>query len=99
MSSLGKSLPDALILDLLMPDISGFEILRLLRAEPATLNLPVLVYTSKRLSEAEAAQLASWQAKVIRKEDVATRLSAKPFLDWMKSLGLTHAASNGGVNV
>jgi signal transduction histidine kinase/DNA-binding response OmpR family regulator len=99
MSSLGKGLPDALILDLLMPDISGFEILRQLRSEPATESLPVLVYTSKRLTEAEAAQIDSWQAKVIRKEDVATRLSAKPFLDWMKSLGLTRGTANEELNV
>jgi CheY-like chemotaxis protein len=88
MSALNEGLPYALILDLLMPDISGFEILRHLRSQLATESLPVLIYTSKTLSDAEKAQLASWQAKIIRKEDIATRLSAKPFLDWAKSVGL-----------
>jgi signal transduction histidine kinase/CheY-like chemotaxis protein len=87
-SSLNDSLPDAVILDLLMPDISGFEILRQLRAKPATERLPVLIYTSKVLSEAEKAQLELWDAKIIRKEDITTRLSAQPFLDWVKSVGL-----------
>jgi CheY-like chemotaxis protein len=88
LSSLNESLPDGVILDLLMPDISGFEILRQLRAKPATERLPVLIYTSKVLSEAEKAQLEVWDTKVIRKEDITTRLSAQPFLDWVKSVGL-----------
>ncbi len=85
---LKESVPDAMILDLLMPDISGFEILRQLRAEKATENLPVLIYTSKPLSENERAQLESMRVRIIRKEDVSTRLSAKPFLDWLRAAGL-----------
>jgi len=88
LTALSESLPDALILDLLMPDFSGFEILRQLRSKPATEKLPVLIYTSKVLSDAEKAQLNSWNASVIRKEDVSSRLSAKPFLDWVKNVGL-----------
>ena len=40
MSLLNEKLPDAVILDLLMPDISGFEILRQLRMKQATQGLP-----------------------------------------------------------
>ena len=71
-----------------MPDISGFEILRRLRAQPETKSLPVLIYTSKVLSDEEKSQLDSCQARIIRKEDVTTRLSAQPFLDWLGSVGL-----------
>lgn len=99
MSSLSESLPDAIILDLLMPDISGFEILRQIRTQPTTRNLPVLIYTSKQLSEAEKAQLDAWGASVIRKEDISTRLSAQPFLDWVKSAGLTPGMSARENNV
>jgi hypothetical protein len=48
----------------------------------------VLIYTSKVLSDVEKAQLESLKTRVIRKEDVTTRLSAQPFLDWVKSVGL-----------
>jgi signal transduction histidine kinase/CheY-like chemotaxis protein len=88
LAALEAKLPDAVILDLLMPDIGGFEILRQLRASPATEKLPVLIYTSKPLSESERAQLESLRARVVRKEDVSTRLSAQPFLDWLSAAGL-----------
>jgi signal transduction histidine kinase/DNA-binding response OmpR family regulator len=85
---LNRDLPDAVILDLLMPDVSGFEILRQLRSSSGTANLPILIYTSKPISDAERAQLAEWNARVIRKEDVSTRLSAQPFLDWLTAIGM-----------
>ncbi len=95
---LNESMPDAVILDLLMPDISGFDILRKLRTQSATQDLPVLIYTSKVLSESEKAQLDSWKARVIRKEDITTRLSAQPFLDWVRSVGLSLEAGARGNN-
>jgi len=87
-SQLKENRPDGMILDLLMPDISGFEILRQVRADKETEDLPVLIYTSKRLSESERAQLESMRARIIRKEDVSMRLSAQPFIEWLKTVGL-----------
>jgi CheY-like chemotaxis protein len=95
---LNERLPDAMILDLLMPDISGFEVLRQLRAQAATKCLPVLIYTSKVLSESEKTQLDSWQVRIIRKEDITTRLSAQPFLDWIRSVGLAPDVASGQRN-
>jgi hypothetical protein len=48
----------------------------------------VLIYTSKVVFDAEEVQLESLQARIIRKQDVTTRLSAQPFLDWVKSVGI-----------
>ncbi|MGC2620413.1 MAG: ATP-binding protein [Acidobacteriaceae bacterium] len=96
LAALRESLPDGLILDLLMPDVGGAEILRQLRSEHATENLPVLIYTSKPLSESERAQLEGWRATIVRKEDVSTRLSPQPFLDWMIFAGLMPALPDGG---
>ena len=39
--------PDALVLDLMLPGASGLEILRELRGEPTTNDLPVLVLTAR----------------------------------------------------
>lgn len=93
LAALEKKLPDAVILDLLMPDIGGIEILRQLRSRPATIDLPVLIYTSKVLNESERTQLESLRVRVVRKEDVSTRLSAQPFLDWLSAAGISPAHS------
>src|SRR5687767_9441082 len=42
-----KSPPDLLILDLLLPKLSGLEVLQSLRAEPRTKSLPVLVLSAR----------------------------------------------------
>jgi signal transduction histidine kinase/CheY-like chemotaxis protein len=86
---IGQEGPDAVILDMLMPDISGMDVLRRLRENASTRMLPVLVYTSKVLSEGEKQQLEQWGTSIIRKEDVSSRLSAKPFLEWLDKSGVS----------
>jgi CheY-like chemotaxis protein len=39
--------PDIIILDIMMPDISGLEVLRYLRREPDLLSIPVIVVSAK----------------------------------------------------
>jgi signal transduction histidine kinase len=35
--------PDAIVLDIMMPEINGFDVLRLLKSDPQTANIPVIV--------------------------------------------------------
>src|SRR5262249_29131208 len=49
--------PDAVILDLAMPDLSGFEVLRRLKDDPHTAAIPVIVYTSRVLGTGEREML------------------------------------------
>ncbi len=39
--------PDLIILDVMMPDIDGFEVTRRLRASSETSNIPILMFTAK----------------------------------------------------
>lgn len=39
--------PDILILDVMLPELDGYEILRQLRADPRTERLPILMLTAK----------------------------------------------------
>ncbi len=52
-----RECPDLVILDLLMPDIDGFTVVERLRANPATSAIPIIILTSKAMSEAEKARL------------------------------------------
>ncbi|MFI5371135.1 MAG: response regulator transcription factor [Candidatus Eisenbacteria bacterium] len=47
LQSLFGSRPDVLVLDLMLPGRSGMEVLREVRAEPATRDLPVLVLSAR----------------------------------------------------
>ena len=40
------NLPDVILLDMLLPKISGPEVLKALKVNPATMNIPVIVLTS-----------------------------------------------------
>ena len=39
--------PDVLVLDIMLPPLNGFEVLKRLRSEPSLKHLPVLVLTAK----------------------------------------------------
>lgn len=39
--------PDVLVLDVMLPPLNGFEVLKRLRSEPSLKHLPVLVLTAK----------------------------------------------------
>jgi len=63
--------PDLLLLDLMMPVMDGFEVLRRLRGQPRTAALPVVVITAKELSAQEREELRLSAVRVIEKEGMA----------------------------
>ncbi|HEY2391799.1 MAG TPA: ATP-binding protein [Candidatus Angelobacter sp.] len=85
--------PDAVILDLVMPGMGGFEVLEQLRSQEQTRKLPVIVYTSKVLTSHEEAQLNMLDASLIAKSDVTRTLSPESLL---RSLAKMDIASPKG---
>jgi PAS domain S-box-containing protein len=65
--------PDLIILDLMMPVVSGFDVLSALRADPATDRLPVVVLSAKNLTPVERARLAENAQAVVSKSAVGNR--------------------------
>ena len=66
--------PDLMILDLMMPGMSGFEVIDALRGEDGKARVPVVVYTAKELSAAEWRGLQQSVVKVLRKEGRGIRM-------------------------
>lgn len=51
LARIGAFKPDLMLLDLMMPNLDGFEVCRRLRADPAYANLPILVQSSLNRAE------------------------------------------------
>lgn len=69
--------PDVIILDLVMPGISGLDVASSLRGDPATADIPIVVLTSASLTVAERKQLdESVQAIVAKGQSAGERLAA-----------------------
>lgn len=68
--------PDAIILDLSMPDLDGALVLDELRADPATAAIPVIVHTGRDLGEAEDRRLRAAADAVVSKSDPPSSLAA-----------------------
>ncbi|MBD3161567.1 MAG: response regulator [Candidatus Eisenbacteria bacterium] len=66
--------PDLMILDLMMPGMSGFEVIDALRGDDGRARVPVVVYTAKELSPAERRDLQRSVVKVLRKEGRGIRM-------------------------
>jgi HAMP domain-containing protein/CheY-like chemotaxis protein/putative methionine-R-sulfoxide reductase with GAF domain len=58
---------DCVVLDLRLPDMSGFDILERMRDNPAVNDLPVVVFTGKELSPDEDARLHTLARSVVVK--------------------------------
>ncbi len=69
--------PQIICLDLMLPGLDGFSVLAQLRADPQTQQIPVLIVTSKVLTEDEMRQITA-QAPLLSKADLsrATLLAA-----------------------
>ncbi|HEX9147159.1 MAG TPA: response regulator, partial [Candidatus Binatia bacterium] len=58
---------DCMVLDLRLPDISGFELLERIRQRPELKELPIVVFTGKDLTEEEEVKLVRMAESVILK--------------------------------
>ncbi len=58
---------DCVVLDLRLPDMTGFDILERMRDIPAAIDLPVVVFTGKELSPEEDARLHTLARSVVVK--------------------------------
>jgi len=62
-----REAPDVVVLDMLLPGRSGYDILDDLRADPALAGLPVLVLSAKGQGEARVAAEGAGSARFIAK--------------------------------
>ncbi len=49
--------PDLVLLDLMMPEVTGFDVVEALRADPRTSQTPIMILTARHLTEADKRHL------------------------------------------
>ena len=70
-----KEHPNLIILDLLMPGISGFDVVRSLQEHPEARNIPIIICTVKELTAVDREILNNAVKSIVPKgEDAKTRL-------------------------
>ena len=90
----GEHHPDMIILDLIMPDMTGLEVVSRLRAAPATSDVPILILTLQELREDERQALNGQVVTVLRKAD-GGRVD---LLRWMEDISTRFGLAGGPGN-
>jgi CheY-like chemotaxis protein len=65
-----KAKPDVIILDLMMPDVDGFQVVSELRGNPATSQIPILIYTAKTVTADDRKRLKHDIQAIARKGEL-----------------------------
>jgi diguanylate cyclase (GGDEF)-like protein len=100
-----KNLPDLILLDVVMPDMGGLEVCRLLKRDPDTREIPIIFVTAQDSAEDETKGLEAGAVDFITKPvnpavvraRVQTHLTLKAQADQLRSMvfidGLTGVAN------
>ncbi|HLE15766.1 MAG TPA: response regulator, partial [Anaerolineales bacterium] len=68
LAAIERAKPDALLLDLVMPRLDGFELIEILHSQPELSRIPIIVFTVKSLTNAEADILSRSASGIIQKQ-------------------------------
>jgi HAMP domain-containing protein/CheY-like chemotaxis protein/signal transduction histidine kinase len=68
LEALGGQHFDCMVLDLTLPDISGFELLDQIGKLPALRDLPIVIYTAKELDRKEVTKLKRYAKTIVVKD-------------------------------
>src|SRR2546430_16449269 len=83
-----KKKTDMIILDLMMPDVDGFEVVSKLREDPAGSQIPILIYTAKNISSEDRERLQGNIQSIIQKG----AFGKDGFLEMLTNLQTSQAA-------
>lgn len=72
-----RKIPDLIILDLMMPEVNGFDVVSTVRQNAATRDIPVIILTAKILTEEDRIELNKHVTEIISKSE----FNMQKFLD------------------
>ena len=84
--------PQVILLDLVMPDLSGVEVLAALRSDPATQAIPVIIVTSQTVGKETLAALLNQAAVFLPKQGLTQYALLTAVRQAIERVGLTAGA-------
>jgi CheY-like chemotaxis protein len=64
-----KELPDLVVLDLMMPEVNGFDVVEALHQQADTSHIPIVVVTAKGITPGDRAKLNGFVSTIMEKAD------------------------------
>ena len=74
LSAMQSNAPDAVVLDIFMPDLDGFALLETMRRDPILNNLPVIILTSGDLTEEQEERIGVLGLELLRKDTLTEEM-------------------------
>ncbi len=76
--------PDVVLLDLMMPEMDGFQVLEAVKEDEELARIPIIVITAKELTPSERARLNSHIQRLLQKGDFSDEDLLREILDAME---------------
>jgi CheY-like chemotaxis protein len=70
-------LPDVIVLDLMMPEVNGFDVVAALSEQPETARIPILVVTAKQITAEDRTRLNGSVTTIMEKSELSDRFTAE----------------------
>jgi CheY-like chemotaxis protein len=74
--------PHLVLLDLVMPGVTGFDVVEKLRSDDSTRSIPIMVLTAKHLTGKDKKQLNGFVAAVFERNSLA----GPELIGWLRQL-------------
>ena len=62
-------LPDLIVLDLMMPEVNGFDVVEALKGRPDTATIPIVVVTAKHITAEDRVRLNGYVTAIVEKAE------------------------------
>jgi len=95
----GSERPDLIILDVMMPDMDGYEICRRLRTNPATQPIPIIMFTAKTMIDDKVAGFEAGADDYLTKPTHPAELASRVKAILLRSASQRRATADGGLLV
>ena len=83
-----SELPELIVLDFVLPDMTAFDVIDELKCDPRTRAVPIVLYTGKKLDDVERARLEQETNGILSKQGLSRELAITRIRDALTKAGV-----------